>query len=453
MREQKLGANRKNLRNVSRKAAVAHALCETETGMSNRLWRILFASGVLALSIGSPSGSADEWPGYLGLGRDGLSAESGLLTEWPEGGPEVLWRAQIGIGFSSVAVAGGRAFTMLAEEGQEWVAAFDARSGEASWRSPVGRSRADSQGGGPRATPTVDGGRVFALGAFGNLFALDAATGETIWQHDLRKELGADVPNWGVASSPLVEGGKVIVPGGGGKDRAFLAFDSASGELVWSTGRALPAYASPIAATIGGIRQIVFFIAAGLVGVAEDDGRQLWSAPWTTSYDVNAATPLFVPKSGLFVSSGYDTGAALLQIVAEEGGFRAYQLWRNRSMRNTWSTSIRVGQYLYGFDESILKCLDVLTGEVRWRGRAGTEGTLIYADEQLIVLGGDGTLRLVAASPEEFRAGVESRISNERTWAAPALSDGVLYVRSWKELVALRVGRAPEPAPVSPASP
>lgn len=420
--------------------------------MSTPFWRYGAAGAALLLSLGTPPGLADEWPGYLGSGRDGLSAESGLLTEWPEGGPAVLWRVPLGIGFSSVAVAGGRAFTMLAEDGQEWVAAFDALSGEALWRSPVGRSRSDSQGGGPRATPTIDGGSVFALGAFGNLYSLDAETGRTLWQHDLRKEFGADVPNWGVASSPLVEGDKVIVPGGGGKNRAFLAFDGTSGELVWSSGRALPAYASPIAATIGGVRQIVFFIAAGLVGVAAEDGRQLWSAPWATSYDVNAATPLFVPKSGLFVSSGYDTGAALLQIVVEEGEFRAYQLWRNRSLRNTWSTSVRVGQYLYGFDGSILKCLDILTGEVQWRGRAGPEGTLIFADGRLIVLSGDGTLRLVEASPGAFRSSAESRISNERTWAAPALADGVLYVRAWKELVALRVGRAPESAPV-PLSP
>jgi outer membrane protein assembly factor BamB len=420
--------------------------------MSIPSWCRLSASVALVLSTGAPLALADDWPGYLGPNRDGRSAETGLLTEWPEGGPEVLWRAPLGVGYSSVAVAGGRAFTMLAEDGEEWAAAFDALSGEALWRSPIGRSRSDSQGGGPRATPMVDGSRVLALGAFGNLYALDAATGDTVWAHDLRKEFGADVPNWGVASSPLVEGGRVIVPGGGGKKRAFLAFDSESGELAWSSGRALPAYASPIAATIGGIRQIVFFIAAGLVGVAADDGRELWTAPWTTSYDVNAATPLFVPQSGLFVSSGYDTGAALLQIVAEEGEFRAYQIWRNRSMRNTWSTSVRVGQYLYGFDESILKCLDILTGEMQWRGRAGTEGTLIYADGRLLVLGGDGSLRLVEASPEEFRSNAESRISNERTWAAPALADGVLYVRAWKELVALRVGQAPESTPVSPPS-
>lgn len=386
---------------------------------------------------------ADDWPGYLGPGRNGRSEETGLLRAWPEGGPEVLWRVPIGAGYSSVAVAAGRAFTMFADAGDEWVAGFDAASGSELWRARLGRLRRDPEGSGPRATPFVDGGRVYAMGASAQLLCADAATGEELWSVDLKSEMGAKVPNWGVASSPIVEGDLLIVLGGGGKKRAFLALDKLSGELVWSSGAAMAAYSSPIVETIAGVRQAVFFTADGLVGVAAEDGRELWKAPWRTSYDVNAATPVFVPSSGIFISSGYDTGAMLVQVVREEGGFQAYSLWRNRVLRNHYNTSVRVAGHLYGFDESIFKCVDVLTGEEVWRGRAGSKGSLVYADGHLIVLSGDGELSLVEATPEAFEPKARFRLVRDRTWAMPALSDGVLYVRTWNELIALRVGAGP----------
>ena len=191
------------------------------------------------------------------------------------------------------------------------------------------------------------------------------------------------------------------------------------------------------------MRQAIFFGARGLESVAVDDGRKLWTAPWRTSYDVNAATPLFVPASGIFISTGYDTGAALLQVVVEEGEFEVYQVWRSRVMRNHFNTSVRVGKHLYGFDEGILKCVEVLTGEQSWRGRAGSKGSLIAADGHLIVLGDAGELSLVEATPEEFRKKSRVRVTRDRTWAVPALSDGVLYVRSFKELIALQVAATP----------
>lgn len=386
--------------------------------------------------------AAEDWPGFLGPNRDGRSPEKGLLMEWGDGGPEVLWRAPLGDGYSSTAIAGGRAFTLFAAEGTEWLSAFDAGSGEELWRTAIGRNRRDSQGGGPRGTPMVDGELVCAMGAMANLHCLDVATGEKSWGYDLEKEYGARVPQWGVAASPITEGDLLIVQAGGSKNRAFLAFDKTSGELVWGSGRDMPAYASPIVVTIGDVRQAVFFMADGLVGIGTADGARLWTAPWRTSYDVNSATPIFVPKSGLFISSGYDTGAMLIQVVAEEGGFKAYKVWRSRVMRNHFNGSVRVEQFIFGFDESILKCVDVLNGEEKWRGRAGSKGSLIYADGHLLVLGGDGELSLIEATPEDFVSKAKHRIVRDRTWAPPALSNGVLYIRAWGELIALRVGSA-----------
>ena len=389
--------------------------------------------------------SAADWPGYLGPNRDGRSDESGLLKSWPEGGPEVLWRADLGDGYSSTAVVGGRAFTLSAADGGEGVIAFDANAGKELWRVQIGRHRRDSQGGGPRGTPMVDGDLVCALGAMANLHCLDVATGESRWSYDLEKEYGARVPQWGVASSPIVEGDLLIVQGGGSKNRAFLAFDKRTGDQVWGSGRDMPAYSSPIVVTIGEVRQAIFFMVDSLVGIGVDDGARLWTAPWRTSYDVNSATPIFVPKSGLFISSGYDTGAMLIQVVSEEGGFKAYQVWRSRVMRNHFNSSVRVERFIFGFDESILKCVDVLNGEEKWRGRAGSKGSLIYVDGHLIVLGGDGVLSLVEATPEAFNSKATHRVVRDRTWAAPSLSDGILYVRSWSELIALRVGESVQP--------
>ena len=183
-----------------------------------------------------PLGStAEDWPGYLGPRRDGHSSERGLLSEWPEAGPSELWRVRIGNGYSSVAVVGDRLFTMYADDGDEWLAAFSTATGAELWRVRTGSDRFDSQGSGPRATPSVDRGLVYALGAKAHLFAVDATSGETRWSHDLDKEHGANVPRWGMSGSPLVEGDLVIVHGGGGKS-VYLAFDKASGELRWGTG-------------------------------------------------------------------------------------------------------------------------------------------------------------------------------------------------------------------------
>lgn len=389
---------------------------------------------------------ADDWSQYRGPQRDGRSAETGLLRSWPADGPQVLWRAPLGVGYSSPAVAGGRVFTQDAAEGREFTVAFDAAGGKELWRRATGRMRADAEGGGPRATPTVEGGVVYSLGAMAVLTALDAASGEVRWSVDLRQELGARVPRWGVAGSPVVEGGRVLLQAGGGRGRSFVALDKATGAVQWTSGGDLPGYAAPIVVTLADVRQAVFFTADAVVGVAVADGERLWSAPWRTSFDVNAAIPIFVPASGIFVSSGYDTGAALLQVVKESDGFEPYQIWRSRVLRSHYNAAVLDGQYLYGFDESILKCVDVLSGREAWRGRAGTKGSLIWADGHLLVLAGDGFLSLVEATPDGFLSLAEARLLRDRTWAAPALADGVLYVRGWGELVAARVGQPPAAA-------
>lgn len=393
------------------------------------------------------SSIADDWPQWRGPNRDGHSAETGLLQSWPEEGPQVLWRRQLGDGYSGIAVVQGRVFTMFGSGGDEYAAAFDAAGGEELWRFRMGGNLRSSQGGGPRATPTVSGQTAYFLGARSKLYALDIATGEKRWGSDLESELGSKVPEWGTSTSPVIEGDALIVDVAGRKDYGIVAFDKDTGEILWHSGSHLPAYSSPIVVTLGGVRQVVAFHARGLVGVSAEDGERLWSVPWTTDWDVNAATPIFVPNSGIFVSTDYDVGAALFQIVREGEEFKPYRIWKNREMKNHFNSSVLVDAHIYGFDMGTLKCVDALTGEQVWRARGDfSKGSLLWADGKLIVLGGSGNLGLIEATPEEFRRLGYARILESKTWTPPALANGVLFVRDFAEMLALRVGA------VTPAS-
>ena len=281
-----------------------------------------------------------------------------ILKDWPDSGPVVLWRTPLGEGFSSIAVAGGAAYTMFAEGKDEYAICMDAATGEERWRVKTGRNFPDWQGGnGPRATPIIDKERAFFLGAYGQLYALDIKSGETVWSHHFQTEFISDPPHWGYSTSPLIEGNLLIVEVGGSSGNAFIAFDKTTGEVAWASQDDAPSYASPIAITVSDVRQIVFFPVSGLVGVAARDGRFLWRHSWQTGPDVNAATPIFLPPDRLFISSGYGKGATVIQLISQNGQFSVKRVWFNRSMKNHFASSIHHEGYLYGFDNAILKCI------------------------------------------------------------------------------------------------
>jgi outer membrane protein assembly factor BamB len=383
--------------------------------------------------------AAAEWPQFRGPRRDGVSTETGLLAAWPAGGPKVVWRTALGGGYSSLAVAAGRIFTMLSVGDDEFVASFDTATGAERWRVRVDSPWKDRFGDGPRATPTVDGKVVFTLSSRGKLHALGAEDGAVVWTHDLPREYGAEAPQWGYAGSPLVEGGLLLVDVGGKEGSGIVAFDKASGREVWRSRDDRAGYSAPVAFDVGGVRHAVFFTANTVTALRPKDGGLLWSVPWKTSWDVNAATPLFIAPDRLFVSSGYDHGGAVYKIVAGEGGSAVEEVWANREMKNRFSSSVLHGGHLYGFDEKTLKCIDAGSGETRWQARGLGHGSLIAADGRLIVLGDEGTLVLVEATAEEYREKSRAQVFAGKTWTAPALSDGTLYLRDEKELVALDV--------------
>ncbi len=389
---------------------------------------------------------AADWPQFRGLHRDGVSAETGLLKSWPAAGPPVVWRVPAGEGYSHIAVADGRLYTLVGRGRDEILLCLDAVTGRTLWHFRAGDMLMNDMGNGPRSTPTVDGGMVYAWSSQGKLYALDAKSGREVWRHDLRQEIGAESPNWGIATSPLVEGELLLVEAGGNGNRTIAAFDKKSGRLAWTSLDDRPSYAAPIALTAAGVRQVVFLTASSLAAVAPSDGRLLWRVPWQTTFDVNASTPIFVPPDRVYVSSGYDTGAAVYRIRARGPRLETEEVWRSRVMKNQFSSSLLAGGYLYGFDNATFKCVDVNTGEEKWKQRGLGQGSLILADGHLIVLSDAGALLLVEPTPAAYREQARAQVLTGKSWTAPTLSGGRLYLRNEDAMVALDL-RAPAATP------
>ncbi len=398
---------------------------------------LLAAAG---LAVPGPAAAAD-WPQYRGPERDGVSAETGLAESWPDAGPPVLWRVPLGDGYSGISAAGGRLYTLMGSGGDEVAVCLDAATGEEIWRRRIDANRKDGMGDGPRSTPTVEGGVAYVLGARGKLLALKAADGEVLWQKDLPAEFGARVPQWGVSGSPLVEGNLLLLDVGGRSGHSVMALDRKTGEAVWASQSGSPGYASPLAVTIHGTRQVLFFTAAGLLSVAPGDGALLWRVPWQTSYDVNAAMPVFLPPDKVFISSSYDTGAALYRIQGGGRDLRPEEVWRSRVMKNHFNSSVHYKGHLYGFDDATLKCIDPRTGQEKWAARGFGKGSLLAADGRLFVLGEKGQLALVVAVPDAYRELARAQPLEGKTWTMPTLSDGRLFLRNEAQMVALVVAK------------
>lgn len=383
------------------------------------------------------------WPQWLGPARNGVSTETGLLAEWPASGPVMVWEAPLGPGYSSTAVARGRALTMAYVEGREVVVCFNADTGKIIWR----RSYACAYEGmdprfddGPRSTPTIDGECVYTVGATGIFICWNLIDGSEIWRHDLQEEFQAKPLYWGVSFSPLIVGDLVIAcPGGQTGSRA--AFEKGSGKLVWSTGSGPASYSSPILIRAAGQDQLVFFESNRLVGASPVDGRELWSFPWETDYDLNIATPLFI-DGDLFISSGYGRGCARIRIRTDGKALRAELVYKNKKLSNQFTNSVFHNGQLFGFDRSDghFVCLDYGTGQVRWKEARLGLGSILVADDKLFLVHADGTLALAEATAVGYQEKSRYEFSTRnQVWAAPALANGRLFVRDGARLVCFQV--------------
>lgn len=402
-----------------------------------------------------PDGLPGEWPQWRGPRRDGISTETGLRTDWQKKPPTVLWKQPIGRGYSSVAIADERLYTMDRQGDQERVVCFDAPTGKLLWAHPYpadfGRIAAGERSPpGPRATPTIADGRIYTVGALGKLLCLDAGAAteaRVLWEHDLAAEynlFAGSSPrfrSWGMACSVLIEGDLAVVqPGGEGG--SIVAFDRRTGQVRWQSLDDESGYSSPVAATAAGIRQIVALTGQRLVGLRPDTGELIWSYSFPTKMFCNIATPI-VAGDYVFVSANYDMGCALVQLTADgRGGISAAPVYfkANKLLRNHHASSVLCHGCLYGFDNDFLKCVDLRAGAEKWHAqRAVEKGCLLYADGHLIVQTQNGLLVLVEATPTAFRKKGQLQVLEEGgdAWALPALAGGRLYLRDGVQIVCL----------------
>ena len=391
-----------------------------------RLWLM---AGLLGLAVIAPVLAAD-WPNWRGPQRNGISSETGWTSNWGAAGPKQLWRAQVGEGYSSMTVAEGRLYTMGAKAGQDTVYCLDAATGKEIWAySYACKEFRDYSG--PRATPTVDGNRVYTLSREAQAYCFDAASGKVIWSLDLRQAIRARVPGRGYAGSPLVHGKLVIYNVG----RAGTALDKSSGKLAWQTGPTVGGFASPLPYTLGRQKGVAIFTAGYIVGLNPATGKQYWSHPWPTMYGVNAADPIFVGDK-IFLSSSYNMGCTLLQVRNN----KTSEVWRNRNMHNHINSSILIGETIYGNDRNTLKAISLKTGEVSWQMRGYGKGGLIAADGKLIVLTDRGELVIVKATPEKYEELARAKVMEGQCWISPVLANGRIYCRNHEgDLICLDV--------------
>ena len=377
------------------------------------------------------------WTNFRGPKRDGHYDEVPISTSWPANGPATLWKQPVGVGYASFAIAEGKAYTIEQRRGQEAVTAYDVATGRELWKQAWDAEFTDSTGDGPRSTPTWDQGRLYALGATGELRCLDAETGRVIWGKNILTENQASNLQWAQAASPLIVDDKVIVLPGGGGGKSVVAYNKMTGAPVWKSLDDRQAYVSPMLVELGGRPQIVVVSALRVVGLVPETGALLWSYPWGTDMGINVSQPIVVDKNRFFISSGYGKGAALVELKGSGNTFTANTVWENTNMKNKFNSSVLHNGYVYGLDEGILVCLDVNTGERKWKeGRYGY-GQVVLASGHLIVTDGTtGDVALVKASPDKYTEVARFSALKGQTWNYPALAGGRLLVRNSNEMAA-----------------
>ena len=384
---------------------------------------------------------AADWFQWRGPNRDGHSAETGLLQEWPQGGPRRLWQTRgAGTGYSSMSASDGRLYTLGARDATEYVIAFDAESGRKLWETPNGRRFRNEQGDGPRSTPTVDGSRVYAFGGSGELSALDAATGSKIWSINVVNTFGGNVPYWGYSESPLIVGDRIVL-NVGGRRASIVAVSKADGKTLWQDHSDEAGYSSPILVRTGSLQQVVFFTGRRAIAVDPRDGRLLWSYTRASNNTANIATPV-ARGNRVFFSSDYGTGAGMVVVKAAGNIAAAEEAYFTRNMRNHHSSSVLVGDTLYGFSSSILTALAFDTGKPVWRDRSVGKGSLIFADGRLYLYSENGVVGLAEASPAGYREHGRFTLPQQSglpTWSHPMIAGGLLIIRDQDAVYAYNV--------------
>ncbi len=398
-----------------------------------------------ATDNGATKSRPGDWPQFRGPNRDNLSQEQGLLATWPANGPELVYTTDgLGEGYSSVALVGDSLYTLGTRGGDEMLFALNRENGEQRWATRLGRVFQDGgQGNGPRGTPTVDGEFVYGLGGNGDLVCLKTADGSVVWRLNILEAFQGNNIVWGISESVLIDGDKLICTPGG-RAATMAALDKRTGKPLWTAkvpGAPQAGYASAIAIDVGNVRQYVNFVHSGVVGVRAADGEPLWGQSASANGTANCSTPLHADNL-VFTASGYGTGGALFRLASRGTSTGSEVVYTTRQMKNHHGGMVLLDGHLYGFDENVLTCLDLQTGNPVWQNRSVGKGSLTYADGRLYLRSEDGPLALAAASPagyQEFGRFEQPQRSGRRAWAHPVVAGGQLYIRDQDKLLVYNV--------------
>ena len=396
---------------------------------------------VVSIFLGAAAvNAAADWPQWQGPDRTRISKETGLLKEWPAGGPRVIWTANgLGSGYGSMAVAGDRVFLQGARGPNSAVIALNRADGKEVWSKVLGpietRMRTE-RGAGPRGTPTVDADRLYVLTENGDLACLKT-DGAIVWQLNILKNFGGPQLQWLISESPLIDGPHVVVsPGGPGA--GMVKLDKMTGKTVWTSKELSDsaAYSSITAADVQGVRTYMTFTDTAGVGVRASDGKLMFRYPNAANRTANVATPVY-SNNKVFFTSAYGTGGGLLDLTVQNGEVAAKEVYFTREMRNHHGGVVLVDGYLYGFSDLILTCLEFTTGKLMWRDRSVGKGSVTYADGHLYIQGETNVVGLAEATPSGYREKGRFEIPDKGmpSWAHPVVSDGRLYVRNQDTLL------------------
>lgn len=408
----------------------------------------------MAIVIDLNAISPNDFPQFLGPDRSAWIAGPPLARDWSATSPKLVWKRPIGAGWSAFAAVGGFAITLEQRGDEEWVTCYEIETGEPVWGHSIAARHENPLGGiGPRSTPTIHQGRVYALGATSVLRCLDGASGRLLWQDDLLARYGLTqaedeaMVQWGRAASPLIVDNLVVVPGGGprGKSKNLVAFDAQTGTLAWeaenlnAVGIAEQiSYASPALTTLAGQRQIVIVNEATASGHVPATGERLWSHPWPGHSNMDANSSQALPLAGdrLLLSKGYSGGAEVLQFTTSAGGdfSQPTSLWKNTRVLQTKFTNIVVrGDHVYGLSEGILECVEAASGHRRWKNGRYRHGQILGVGDLLLVLAEDGRLALVEANPSQFHELASIQALEGKTWNNLCLWGNRLLIRNGQE--------------------
>lgn len=383
--------------------------------------------------------AGEYWSDFRGPNRDGVSRDA-IKTNWS--GLTPAWKQPVGGGYSSFVVGEGRAYTIEQRRGQEVVAAYDLQTGREVWTQAWNAFFQESMGGdGPRATPTYSEGRIYALGAAGDFRCLDAKSGKQIWGKNILSETGASNIQWGMSAAPLIVDDKVIAQPGGSNNNSIVAYNKNNGAVIWKSLNDNASYTSPMLVTLAGKRQILTVTDSRVVGLAPENGALLWDYSWSNSASINVSQPIVVDSNRVFISAGYGKGAALFEVAGNSGKFAAKTIWENSNMKNKFQSSVLLNGYIYGLDEGILSCIDVNTGERKWKGGRYGYGQLIAASGHLIIVAEDGRLVLVKATPEKHEELTQIQALQGRSWNAPTIANGKLLIRNGSDMACYNIAQ------------